>query len=107
CSQTAVKCLQQENMATYSKCIQINLECASITRATAELLALKSAFGPDLCTLCADICKICADECDLNANSSAAEILKQCAAACREASRTCMIIFSEDSALPGIPQMTV
>lgn len=106
CTEAVASCLNREGVGDLTRFIRAAMECSSICRATAEMLSLESAFAPDLCKLCADVCKNCADEYqDLILPDKT--FLLNCSEQCRLAARTCMIMFSEDSALPGIPQMTV
>ena len=106
CTDAVAICLQRDGVGDLTRFMRAAMECSAMCRATAEMLALESAFAPDLCKLCADICKNCADEYQALIIPDKS-ILYDCSEQCRLAARTCMIMFSEDSALPGIPQMTV
>lgn len=87
CSHCATSCLQEEDVKMMSRCIQLDLECAAICRAAAEVMSLGSGFSADLCRVCAEICKACGDECakhDMEHCQACAEACRKCAEACEE-----------------------
>jgi hypothetical protein len=67
------------------KCIQLDMECAAICYASAQLMSLGSEKSKDICEICADICEACAEEC----SKMETEHCKECAEACKECARTC------------------
>jgi hypothetical protein len=90
CSNCATACLNEDNVAHLKKCVQLDLECAAICRAAAEVMSLGSSFSAHLCRVCADACKACAEECEMHAKMGmehcrvCAEACRQCVAACEE-----------------------
>lgn len=71
-----------------AKCINMDLQCAALCYATAQLLVLESEFSNDLCAVCANVCRACAEECKKHAQMGmkhcevCAEACIQCADAC-------------------------
>ena len=96
CNQCAVACLEEKEVQNLTQCIRLNLECAVVCRATAELLTAGSAYASQLCELCADICNACAEKCEQHANMGM-EHCRECAEACRTCARETMEIAKEAS----------
>lgn len=68
-----------------ANCIQMDMECAEICKATAALLSLESSRARELCRLCAEWCIDCANECSQHRYDhcqECAEACKKCATAC-------------------------
>jgi hypothetical protein len=70
-----------------ANCIQLDMECAVICYATAQLMSLGSTKALEFCRICAAICEACAKECEKHEfdhckESSAA--CKLCAIECRK-----------------------
>jgi hypothetical protein len=88
CNHCASASLQEEDVKMMAKCIQLDMECAAICYASAQLMSLGSEKAKDICRICADICEACGDECAKHTHSDhcqeCAEVCKQCAQACRE-----------------------
>ena len=82
CNQCAVACLEEKEVQNLTQCIRLDLECAVICRASAELMTKGSAYAPQLCELCATICNACAEKCEQHANMGM-EHCRECAEACR------------------------
>ncbi|MDF3078744.1 MAG: four-helix bundle copper-binding protein [Sphingobacteriaceae bacterium] len=85
CTHCATSCLQEEDPKMMAKCIQMDLECAAICRAAAELMSLGSGCSHHLCRVCADLCNACAEEC----GSHDMDHCQECAAACRACAQAC------------------
>lgn len=66
-------------------CIQMDMECAVLCYAAAQLMSMGSAKSIDICILCAEVCDACANECDKHDN----EHCKECADACRKCAKEC------------------
>jgi hypothetical protein len=66
-----------------NRCAQLDMECASVCTAAAQLMSLGSSHVKAICKLCADICKACADECAKHDNVHCRE--------CEQACRKCVI----------------
>ena len=94
CNQCAVACLEEKEVQHLTQCIRLDLECAVICRASAELMTSGSAYAPQLCELCAAICKACAEKCEQHANMGM-EHCRECAEACRACSKETMEIANE------------
>jgi len=87
CSHCAMACLKEEDVKKLIRCINLDLECAAMCRATAEMMSLGSNYSNELCEICATICEACAVECQKHAHMShckhCAAVCKRCAAECR------------------------
>lgn len=70
-----------------AKCVQLDMECATICYAAAQLMSLGSEKAKDICGICAHMCEACAAECS-NHNTEhcqeCAEQCKLCAEQCRK-----------------------
>lgn len=67
-------------------CIQLNMECASICYAAAQLMSLGSSKANEVCRISAEICEACAAECEKHENDhcqECAKVCRQCAEECR------------------------
>jgi hypothetical protein len=87
CNHCAASCLMEEDVKMMSLCIQLDMECAAICRAAAELMSLGSSHATRICILCADACDACAAECGTHQTRhcrECAELCKKCAAECRK-----------------------
>lgn len=69
-----------------AKCIQLDMECAAMCYAAAQLMSLGSEKAPDICTLCADLCDACGNECGHHTQS---QHCQECAAACKKCAEAC------------------
>jgi hypothetical protein len=86
CDHCATSCLKEENVQMMTKCVQLDMECATICYATARLLSLGSDQAAMMCTICADICDACAAECSKHSHdhcAACAKACKHCADECR------------------------
>lgn len=69
-----------------AKCIQLDMECAAVCYAAAQLMSLGSEKAKAICSICAEICETCGNECSHHQNEhcqECAESCKQCAKECR------------------------
>ncbi len=85
CHHCASSCLKEEDVKMMASCIQLDMECAALCYASAQLMSLGSAKAMSLCKLCAETCEACADECSKHDN----EHCQACAAACRKCAEEC------------------
>lgn len=85
CNYCASSCLKDEDVKMMARCIQLDMECAAICYATAEMMSLDGQFAEHLCGVCAEICQVCADECSKHNNDHC----KACAAACNICAAEC------------------
>lgn len=88
CNQCAISCLSEKTVADLKDCIQLDLECAAICSATADLLNINSKYVSDICALCVKVCDACAVECEKHALMGM-EHCRRCAEACRNCSKEC------------------
>lgn len=85
CDRCASACLDEEDVAMMARCVALDMDCATVCRAAAALLARDSAHAGALCELCADVCRDCGNECirhDAGHCQACAEACRQCAEAC-------------------------
>lgn len=94
CNHCAVSCLEEENVKNLTKCIKLDLECAAMCKAVAELLNIEGAYSKELCQLCVAICNACAEECEKHAKMGM-EHCEECAEACRACAKETMAIYQE------------
>ena len=85
CNHCASSCLQEDDVKMMAKCIQLDMECAAICYASAQLMSLGSTEATRLCSICADICDRCGEECGKHSNQHCQE----CAAACKRCAEEC------------------
>jgi hypothetical protein len=68
-----------------AKCIQLDMECAAICYAAAQLMSVGSEKAKDICRICADVCEACGEECGKHDHKHCQE----CAEACRHCAEEC------------------
>lgn len=85
CEFCATSCLNEQDVQSMTKCIQLDRDCADICYLAAKYMARGSQFAKQLCVLCAQICKICGDEC----SKFPAQHCKDCADACYKCATEC------------------
>ena len=85
CNNCASSCLQEKDVKMMASCIQLDMECAALCYAAAQLMSLGSTKENSVCKICADLCEACAVECSKHDN----EHCKACAAACRKCAEAC------------------
>ena len=85
CENCADACAEEgEEMA---RCLRLCRDVADLTTLHARLMARNSGYHSNLAETCAVACKECADECEQHDQDHCqlcAEILRECAASCRE-----------------------
>lgn len=87
CNHCASSCTQEEDVKMMSRCIQLDMECAAICYAAAQLMSLGSDKAKNLCGICATICEACGNECGKHQTEHCQECskaCKQCAEGCRK-----------------------
>jgi predicted O-linked N-acetylglucosamine transferase (SPINDLY family) len=92
CNHCAVACLEEKDVQYLTKCIRLDLECAIICRASAEVMTLGSSYSRQMCDLCATICNACAEMCEEHANMGM-EHCRECAEACRACAKELMEVY--------------
>jgi hypothetical protein len=85
CNHCASSCLQEEDVKMMACCIRLDMECAAICYATAQLMSLGSGQAKDICRICAGMCQACGDECARHQM----EHCQKCAAACHACAEEC------------------
>ena len=91
CNYCSISCLHQPEAQNMIGCIEMNLQCAAICRAAAEMMTLGSKYAPQICAICAEICDACRIECGKQTMLyclDCADECKRCASACHEMSMT-------------------
>ena len=68
----------ESDVKMMAACIQLDMECASMCYAAAQLMSLGSNKVKQVCELCAAICEACAQECAKHENEHCQECSKQC-----------------------------
>ena len=68
-----------------ARCIQLDMECAAICYAAAQVMSMNGQYAEQLCRLCAEVCQACGDECAKHE----AQHCKECAEACRACAKAC------------------
>ena len=69
-----------------AQCIRLDMECAAICYAAAQVMSLGGQSAKVLCSVCADICNACAEEC---AGHEHMEHCRECADMCRQCADEC------------------
>ena len=83
-------CLDEENVASMTDCIRLDMECADLCNAAARSLSRDSDIKIALLELCRDICGECAQECESHDH----EHCQACAKACRRCEEQCNAYLS-------------
>lgn len=87
CNHCAASCAQEEDVKRMAKCIQLNMECASICYSAAQLMSLGSNNAQKVCRICAKIADACTKECRSQPHQhcqECARLCKICAEECRK-----------------------
>jgi len=78
-------CTKEEGVKMMAVCIDLDMQCASVCYAAAQLMSLRSTQAKELCGICAQICDACGTEC----GKHDPEHCKACAAACLRCAAEC------------------
>ncbi len=95
CLSCADACIAENKGDTLAACIRLNLDCAALCTATAQMLA--RAAGPDWIVLsaalraCEAACAACAAQCGQHAQHM--EHCRICAAACHACEEACRLLL--------------
>ncbi len=68
-----------------AKCIQLDMECAALCYAAAQLMSLGNDKANEICKLCAELCDACGNECGKHNT----EHCRECAEACKACAEEC------------------
>lgn len=74
-----------------ARCIQLDMECAAVCYAAAQLMSLGSARATEFCRICAEICEACGNECKKHQTEH-----------CQECARTCLQCAEECRHMAGV-----
>ena len=85
CNHCASSCTQEEDVKMMAMCIQLDMECAAICTATAQLLSMGSSKAKEIAMVCAQFCDDCAAECGKHEN----EHCRECADVCHNCANQC------------------
>jgi hypothetical protein len=87
CNYCAASCLNEKDVNMMAACIRLDMECAAICTAAAQVMSMNGTQMLELCTICADICDACAAECgkhQVGHCQKCAEVCHNCASLCRQ-----------------------
>lgn len=87
CDRCAVSCLEERDVRSMGRCVELDIDCAQICRLAAGYMARGSEFAHTMCQVCADVCEACAQECaqhPMDHCQECAKACRACAQACRE-----------------------
>ena len=87
-------CLAEDDVVSMRRCIQLDLDCATICNATAEVLSRPNPDGDvwrRLVETCARACAACASECETHDRS---KHCLTCADACRRCEMACQQLLA-------------
>lgn len=88
-SMALVHCLELGGEHARPQHLRLMLDCATVCAATAELVAHKSQFHTQICSLCVEICETCAGNCEkLGQMEDCVSACRNCATHCRELARS-------------------
>ena len=97
CSICADACLSEQNAGELVRCIGMNLNCATICKATGELLTRESSMDSGVVRAqlqaCIEISGICASECEQHASHM--EHCRVCAEECRRCQEACRRLMAQ------------
>jgi hypothetical protein len=86
CNHCAISCTHEDDVKMMARCIQLDMECAALCYAAAQLMSLGSEQAKALCRICAEACEACGAECGKHAHNTHCQ---ECAAACRHCAEEC------------------
>lgn len=88
CNHCATSCLREKDVKMMARCIRLDMECAALCHASAEVMSLGSGYSSNLCKICAEACRACAEECEKHV-AHGMEHCRDCAEACRKCAEEC------------------
>jgi uncharacterized protein DUF326 len=86
CGHCAASCLEEKDVQTMTRCIQLDIDCAEICRLAVGYMARGSELARVVCEVCAEVCEVCAEEC---AKHDKMQHCRECAQACRRCAEEC------------------
>lgn len=85
CNHCASSCTQEEDVKMMAGCIALDMQCATMCYASAQLMSMGSSHAKELCAICAKICEACGNECAKHNT----EHCQECARICKSCAREC------------------
>lgn len=93
CDHCTSACLQEDDVKSLARCIELDLDCAEICRTAVAFMSRGSQFASAICAACADVCDACAEECERHDMDHC----RECAAACRRCADECRRMSTQAS----------
>ena len=90
CNHCASSCLKEDDVQMMARCVQLDMECATLCYASAQRMSLGGMQADALCNLCAEACNACADECSKHDNDHC----RECADMCRRCAEECLAMVA-------------
>lgn len=94
CLACADACLESDDVAEMVRCVRSDLDCATICRATADVLSRAGASGApwrQQLEVAIEMTRVCAEECGSHDHGHCQE----CAEACRRANEACRSLLQD------------
>src|ERR1043165_5434508 len=86
CNHCANACLHEEDVQQLSRCIRLDLECATFCSAAVQVMSINGKLSAELCELCSKICLLCAEECEKHDHM---DHCRECALTCHKCAEVC------------------
>ncbi len=110
CTACADACLSEPDVASMTRCIRDDLDCADVCATTVKVLSRHTAYDANLTALqletCVQACRTCGDSCAEHAEHMAH--CRTCMESCRACQRACQALLDAigdgGGAAPGSPQ---
>ena len=87
CNHCASSCTQEEDVKMMASCIELDMQCATLCYASAQLMSMGSSSAKEVCAICAKLCEACGNECAKHNTEhcqECARICKSCALECQK-----------------------
>ena len=109
CTACADACLSEQDVASMTRCIRDDLDCADVCETTVKVLSRNAAYDAAVTRAqlraCIQACRTCGDSCDEHAAHMAH--CATCAASCRSCERACRALLDaigDGGDAPSSPQ---
>lgn len=100
CTQCADACLSERDVASMTRCIRLDLDCADICGATARVVARQTEYDRKvtraMLEACIAACSACASEC--GQHGAHMDHCRICAEECRRCEQACRTLLAAASA---------
>ena len=80
------RCLESGGKHVEPDHFRLMMNCAEICQLSTNLMLSSSAFGQQICRVCAEVCDACAKSCERIGMEDCARVCRECAKRCREMS---------------------